>query len=70
MSSNPNPAASHMLLRFLITWVVSSSIDPSTRFPVFGSKGICPDIKIRSRVLTACEYGPIAWGAFCVRLLP
>jgi hypothetical protein len=37
--------------------------------PVAGSIGICPEQKIIFPALTACEYGPIAPGAFSVEIV-
>ena len=38
----------------------------SNPVPVAGSSGIWPAVKTKLPLLIACEYGPIACGAFCV----
>src|SRR6266702_2210835 len=43
-------------------------MSPSTRFPVAGSIGTCPETKSRLPALMACEYGPIAAGSAGVEM--
>ena len=43
-----------------------AAMSPATRAPVAGSRGIWPDTKSRLPARTACEYGPMAFGAASV----
>ena len=43
-------------------------ISLSTALPVEGLTGICPETNKNGPATTACEYGPIAWGAFFVEI--
>ena len=55
--------------RFFITCTACAATSPSTRFPVSGSSAICPEQKMKPPAATACEYGPIAPGAFVVSII-
>jgi len=46
-----------------------ASTPPSTHCIVLGSNGMQPDTKARPLCTTACEYGPIALGAFGVEIV-
>ena len=43
-------------------------MSPCTNYCVAGSSGICPLVKMKSPSEMACEYGPIAFGAFSVEI--
>src|SRR5262249_58904544 len=60
------PAACRMAVRFFSTCSVCASIPPSIRFPVAGSNATWPEINTNPFALIACEYGPIALGAWVV----
>lgn len=60
------PLASRTALRFARACVVCSTIPPATICMVEGTSGMQPETKTRSPALMACEYGPIAAGAFSV----
>ena len=62
-SSEPKPAASNTLKRFLKHCFVCLTISPSASFPVCESIGVYPDKNSKSPVSTACEYGPTATAA-------
>src|SRR5262249_46252868 len=62
--ANVAPAAASTSPRFFITWRVSASIPPRTSPPESGSSPIWPLQNTSSPTRIACEYGPIAAGAF------
>src|SRR5260370_31629788 len=66
--SNPAPAAFSTAARFSITRSVCARMSPGTSACVPGSRGIWPLVKMRSPATTACEYGPMALGAFSVEI--
>src|SRR5207253_7251572 len=66
--SNPTPAAARTAPRFSITRSVCARMSPGTNCCVAGSSGICPLVKMKSPSEMACEYGPIAFGAFSVEI--
>src|SRR5690606_12334097 len=67
--SQSNFASVRMALRFSIHCLVSFFISPSIKFPVTGSKGICPEIYKVLPIRTAWLYGPIGAGAFGVLII-
>src|SRR6185503_15859489 len=63
---SPESADSSTFLRLVSVWRVCASIPPSTISMVSGLSPICPAVKTRCSIRMACEYGPIAFGAFSV----
>src|SRR5258708_2716277 len=63
---SPLPAASKISDTLRSTRSVCAPTSPATTCCVDGSMAICPDVKTNPFALTACEYGPIAWGASLV----
>ena len=59
------PAASSRFERF-VRACFACSFDPSGISPVEGTTGITPDVYTIPLTSIACEYGPIAAGAFSV----
>src|SRR3989338_386442 len=62
------PAVSKTALRLFKTCRVWALILSSASAPSFES-GICPEQKTKPFAFTACEYGPIAEGAFWVVMI-
>ena len=56
-------AARNTAARFSIARADSAAIPPATSLPVAGSSPTCPEQKTRSPAITACAYGPSAFGA-------
>src|SRR5207302_3867380 len=65
-SSSDEPAAWRIARRFSNVRFVSDRTSPSSRCPVCGLVGPWPATKIKSPSTTACEYGPIGFGACSV----
>src|SRR5690606_8064378 len=65
-SSSEPPAASHTAFRLSNARRACAAMSPATSSPVAGSIGICPDRYTVSPQRTACEYGPMAAGAWSV----
>ena len=63
--SIPRPAAARIAFAFVSDCRVCASV-PSGKAPVAGSMGSCPDTNTSPPASTACEYGPIAFGACSV----
>src|SRR5262245_18376879 len=64
--SSDEPAASSTAFRFSQTWRVSAVMPPTASLPVRGSLPSCPDTKIHSPRLIACESGTRAGGTLSV----
>src|SRR3954469_9559909 len=69
MSASLPPAASATATRLSNTRRVCRVMSPSTRLPVAGSSGIWPEKYTVLPARTACEYGPMADGAFSVAMV-
>ena len=65
--SNEVPAASKIAFIFSKDCFVAAFISV-TSSPVEGFNGIWPDVNNKSPTFCACEYGPIALGAFSVKI--
>src|SRR5690242_10473722 len=62
-SAKPDPASSRMARRLAKTRSAWATTSPPTICPVFGSRAICPAVKMNPLATIAWEYGPIAAGA-------
>src|ERR1700742_2501249 len=60
------PAAAHTAFKFSNTRRVCVLMSPVTNSPLAGSSGIWPEKYTVLPQRTACEYGPIAFGALSV----
>ena len=69
--SNEVPLASRIAPTLATLWRACSSMVAPAISPVAGSMGIWPEVNSRFPTDTACEYGPMAAGAFsvCVYLI-
>src|SRR6516225_8882959 len=60
------PAAWRIAVRLFSTRSVCSAMPPEIRLPVAGSNATWPEMKTNPLALMACEYGPMAFGAWGV----
>src|SRR5215469_11448591 len=66
---SPLPAASRISERFRRTRSVCTAASPVTTCCVAGSMATCPETKTNPLALMACEYGPMACGAYLVEMI-